>query len=332
MARHCRQSRPGWDAGPVLVAVDARPGSWDALEWAAAEAAARACALRIVHAVAWPREVLDPFGGAAGSPWDLAAQRAAELVLDEAAGRARAVEPALAVTTHLAAGPAASAVLREGRRDALIVVGASHRADRRGPLRAGSVSWPVAHRASGPVVVVELSGPVSRGPSAGRVVVGPGGPAQPAGVLGFAFRAARRRGAGLTALHAGTGAGPVAGDAWITDALRPWRAAFPDVPVIERVVAGPAGPALAAESAGAALLVIGAGPGGRWRRSARSPELRAAVLLARCPVAIVRIPSRRRGDASPVRPAAGRPAAGRPAGPAGGRDRGSAAGSGPRPG
>jgi nucleotide-binding universal stress UspA family protein len=39
------------DEGTVLVAVDGSGQSWDALEWAAAEAAARRCTLRIVHVV-----------------------------------------------------------------------------------------------------------------------------------------------------------------------------------------------------------------------------------------------------------------------------------------
>jgi len=39
------------------VAVDGNPHGWDALEWAAAQAPARQCALRIVHAVSRPPAV-----------------------------------------------------------------------------------------------------------------------------------------------------------------------------------------------------------------------------------------------------------------------------------
>jgi len=53
---------PREDTGPILVAVDGYPHGWDALEWAAAEAAARACALRIVHVINWSPLTSDAFG------------------------------------------------------------------------------------------------------------------------------------------------------------------------------------------------------------------------------------------------------------------------------
>jgi nucleotide-binding universal stress UspA family protein len=163
---------PRQDTGPIVVAVDGHPHGWDALEWAAAEAAARQCALRIVHAVSrplaadaftWPLTV-DAFG-------DAGAQEAAEHIVSEAARRARIVAPALHITTHLQAGTTAAAVLQEGGQDALIVLGRGRKAGRFSSITR-SVSWQVARHASCPVAMVELFDEASRGPSAGRVVVG----------------------------------------------------------------------------------------------------------------------------------------------------------------
>ena len=49
------------DLRPVLVAVDGSTAGWEALDWAAAEAAARRCELGVVHEFAWPLGV-DSFG------------------------------------------------------------------------------------------------------------------------------------------------------------------------------------------------------------------------------------------------------------------------------
>jgi nucleotide-binding universal stress UspA family protein len=40
--------------GAILVGVDGRIRGWEALAWAAAEAAAQGRPLRIVHVVEWP--------------------------------------------------------------------------------------------------------------------------------------------------------------------------------------------------------------------------------------------------------------------------------------
>ena len=292
----------GQDSGPVLVGVDGRARDWDALEWAAAEAAARQCTLRVVHVINWPSLMPEPFGGVSAAQWDAGAQQAAELALSEAARRARVIAPALRVTTHLQAGATAAAIVQEGDRDALIVVGRGREAGRLRSLTR-AVSWQVALHASCPVAVVGLSGEASRGPSAGRVVVGVGGTADPAAALGFAFRAARRRSVGLTVLHAHgpgdpAGLGELAAGNGPGDpaeaVLRMGRDLFPDVAVRMRDVAGPAGPALVAESAAAALVVLGSRARGRHRTPYRSP-VRGVLRAARSPVAIARTPNTERG-------------------------------------
>jgi nucleotide-binding universal stress UspA family protein len=120
----------GQDSGPVLVGVDGRARGWDALEWAAAEAAARQCTLRVVHVINWPSLMPESFGGVSAAQWDAGAQQEAELAVSEAARRARTIAPALRVTTHLQAGATAAAIVQERDRDALIVVGRGREAGR----------------------------------------------------------------------------------------------------------------------------------------------------------------------------------------------------------
>ena len=292
----------GWrqrqDAGPLLVAVDGY--SWDALEWAAAEAAARESALRIVHAVNWPPLAWNMY--CVAYQWDAIAQERAECIVEQAAARARRVAPELRVTTHLQVGPAAAGVLREASRDDALIVLSALGQRRKTGRRVGSVSRRVAGHAPCPVAVVELLDDAPRGPSSGRVVVGADLGAGGAAALDFAFRAAQRRGAGLTAVHAWTPWDPgddLPATSWVNrraveDALRACRVAFPDVDVQERFVAGPVGSALVAESAGAALVVLGAGATGRLRGPSLDPVARAVLRSARGPVVFVKTPSTHR--------------------------------------
>jgi nucleotide-binding universal stress UspA family protein len=282
------------DEGTVLVAIDGNAQGWDALEWAAAEAAARQCTLRIVHVVDSSPPILGGYMGVFVGEWDSGVLDAAKRLLDEAERRASAVAPGLVITTRLHDGSTAAGILLEGRRDALIVVGRGHKGGRISTL-AKSVSMEVARRASAPVVIVELSGAPTIGPSARRVVVSADGTTEPLAVLGFAFRAALRRRIGLTVVRASGTSRSLDGmsdslTAEWTDrhrALRTCRQAFPDVSVRQRVVGGPAVPTLIAESEGAALVVIGSEERGRLQGLFSESVGGNVSRLAHSPVAIV---------------------------------------------
>ena len=106
------------------------------------------------------------------------------------------------------------------------------------------------------VATVGLRATNAVGPSAGRVVVDD----SPA-ALGFAFRSARRRGTGLTVVQTGRG----------SDDLWNWQTAYPEVDVRRQLASGPLDSALLAESAAAALTVVGRGPAYDVLRLARGP-------------------------------------------------------------
>jgi nucleotide-binding universal stress UspA family protein len=283
------------DNSPIFVAVDGLSSGWDALEWAAAEATSRQCGLGIVHAVAWPLPALDLLGGFAATQWDPAIEAAAALLFSEAVSRALMIAPNLRITTHLDVGDTESAVLQHGHRSGLIVLG-----QRRSIGRARSFTRPiygrVASRARCPVAIVKLSGENSYGPSTGRVVVGVDCTGQSTAAIGFAFRAAHRRGVGVTALHACTACAHEADlDKVVTDqyecriverALRASRDEFLDVDVRQRVVSSAAAPALLAESVAAALVVLGSSVR-RLHRPLSKSVGSAVSRLAQSPVVIV---------------------------------------------
>lgn len=188
----------------------------------------------------------------------------------------------------------------EQSRDAdLLVLG--HRSGRaRRPLSSSLDAKVVAH-ASCPVAVIRPFRMVPPGPSAARVVVGVEGQTRSSAAIGYAFRAAAQRGIGLAAVHAWTPRGAVDFEGVIDDvgaaeenerqvldrALDGWERRFPHVSVQARLVRGcPAG-ALIAESAGAALTVVGS----RRRTGVRGVMAgRMSQMLIRsacCPVAVL---------------------------------------------
>jgi nucleotide-binding universal stress UspA family protein len=294
--------RPDRDLGDgvpsMLVAVNGRTSGWQALDWAAAECAARGSPLRIVHVINDTLLMLDPLGGGAFT-WLAEALEHGARVLDEAARRARVVAPEVVISTCLEVGSTAASVRRAGREDALIVVGRGR------TMRLGrrSTGWRIACRACEPVAVVDLDHERRIGRSAGRVVLGIDEAAGPLAAVVSAFQAASRRGVGLTVIHAcapRTGSrrhnegGRVLDDlrelAAIDDALQEYGDAFPDVDVRRRFVTGSAGPALVAESDAAALLVIGARSSSRLHPTRLGSVARTALRWAGSPVAIIRTP------------------------------------------
>ncbi len=260
----------GPDNGPVIVLVDNPRADADTLDWAAAEAAARGSELRIVHAFRWPH-LLDPFGNLTV---DLRARGTAEAVVVAAGRRARRIASSLRITTWVYPGPAAAALVSEARKAgrALVVVG--H--DRRSGRLERSLTRRVARRTTASVAVIGLSDRADVGPSLGRVVVGVTD-SNPQQALGFAFQAARRRGTGVTIVDATTwGRG-------LEDVVRSWQMAYPGIDVRWRCALGPADGAVLAESAAAALTVLGPDRHARLRASASENVLR----LARGPVVMV---------------------------------------------
>ena len=284
----------------ILVAVNGRASGWQALDWAAAECAARGSPLRIVHVSKAPSLLsVDLLNGLALTWCETDARERGAQVLDEAARRARRVAPYAPISTLLEAGGTVAGVLRAGREDALIVVGRG----RARWLGLRSTDRRIAGRAREAVVSVELDDERRIGLSAGRVVLGIDEAAGPSAAVVYAFQAASRRGVGLTVIHAcalraGSGrrkkAGRVLDDmrklAAIDDALQECGDAFPDVEVRRRFVAGAAGPALVAEADAAALLVIGARSPSRLHHGRTGSVARTALRWARSPIAIIRAP------------------------------------------
>jgi nucleotide-binding universal stress UspA family protein len=143
--------RPGQSTNcSVMVAVSGEPSGWPVLDWAAAEASAHHAALRTIHAIAWPRWGLDPFGEPALNWCNTSAPERGTQILEKAAQRARVIAPSTTITTHLEAGETAATILKAGSNDTLIVVGSrqTRRRDRR------SVASAVVRLANGPVAII----------------------------------------------------------------------------------------------------------------------------------------------------------------------------------
>jgi nucleotide-binding universal stress UspA family protein len=279
-----------------IVVVVGEDGSGHAVEWAAAEAAARRSALDVVHA-ARVRWTIDPYGCVPVA--DVAASRAAaQEVLHEAVDRARSVAPDVVISARSLPDRSVRSLVRQSRGAELLVLsGAVAGRSRRGLRLPGSWSRRVAARAGCPVAVVK---PLRSGPYAGpppRVVVGVDGTPASAAALTFALRAAEQRGLSLTVVHAfapgppaGTdsafrrGAGSEARARLVLDealADRPDR--FVDVPVELRTACGDPAMVLARESTGAALVVVGC-PGRVGLFGSISDDL---VQQARCTAVVV---------------------------------------------
>jgi nucleotide-binding universal stress UspA family protein len=288
------------EQAPVVVGIDDDGGADDAVEWAAAEAAARGCPLHLLYAFHPPLPV-DPCGVVPPIDGVFSARAAAELVLRDAAARARTVSGDIEVSTTLAQGAAARALLREGRRARMLVLGVRGRSGLR-TLLTGSTAVHIAAHASCPVVAIHPTDSQRVRCSLARVVVGIDRTPSCAAAITFAFHAARQRGISLIALHAWAPDAPadlvsVSGPPAVTEAderraleqaLHRGRDEFPDVPVATKLICADPVRALVAEADGAALLVVGSRGRGRILGTVLGSVSQSVLDQARCPIAIVR--------------------------------------------
>ncbi|WP_042364518.1 universal stress protein [Streptacidiphilus neutrinimicus] len=282
-------------ARPVLAATDGSPQSLAAVHWAAEEAVRRGTALRLVHV--WPRPV--------GIYLEQLQNEGAELlthVTHEVAGR----YPELEVESVLLGATPVEGLLEAAADGELLVLGSRGLGGFTG-LLVGSVSLALAGRSPVPVVVLRPDTAVAEDRAPGRatdVVVGVGDGASADEVLGFAFSRAQERGARVVAVHGwdvpalwappGTMVIPIdsatmesAAREQSAQALSPWQAKYPQVPVVAGTEVGGGAKALVDASDGAELVVIGR----RIRKHATGAHLgltaHAVLHHAHAPVAVV---------------------------------------------
>ncbi|SFN38403.1 Universal stress protein family protein [Pseudonocardia ammonioxydans] len=271
---------------PVVVGVTGSPGSVAVTRWAAREASARRCGLRIVHAAAYDTGDVPAW------------RRHARWVLTRAAGIARATAPGVAVEAALVHDSPVRVLTGAASEADLLVLGAiGHQRIGDGPADPAVLT--VLHTVGVPIAVVHADTADRTGP----VVVGIERPEGDIELVRVAHECARRRGTDLRIVHAlrpRSGPGDVAGQ--VEDLARRWDS--DEVAVHADVVDDRALPALLRAAGHAGLLVLEARPADRrpWLRS----TVTELALGAECPVLVVPPPVvdagvRREPDRSAVR-------------------------------
>jgi nucleotide-binding universal stress UspA family protein len=268
----------------VVVGVDGSSIALDAVRWATAEARLRGLPLRILHAAPYAAGTLAP------------PVRRARDILARAFTVAHRAEPGVPATTRRTDEDAVPSLLDAAQRAHLLVVGMGG-GDRPQELLVGSVALDVSGRATCPVAVVRG---LRRAPALGPVLVGVDDPATDTAALTVAFSDARRHGGRVVVLHVRYTAASLgehlAGHAeaariaaWdeLADALAPWAARFPDVPVELQIMHGLPTPALLAAAVHARLVVVGTRRRGAPARVLFGSTSRAVLRRSPVPVVVV---------------------------------------------
>lgn len=139
-------------SNPVVVGVDGSPRSLDAVDLAAREATLRNAPLHLVYAYVWPY-VAAPIGSSEARGPERSLRDDAEQIVGEAAERARATAPTVAVTGEAVVGAPTATLLERSRSASVVVIGDRGHGGFTG-LLMGSVSQAVLHHAACPVAVV----------------------------------------------------------------------------------------------------------------------------------------------------------------------------------
>jgi nucleotide-binding universal stress UspA family protein len=282
---------------PITAGVDGTAESLAALDWAGREAVRRGLPLRVVHAWRYA-EALATADRDTQHRW----------VSEGVSEAVRAVcerHPELEVSVDVVEGEPVHALAGAAARAETLVLGSRGHGPVIGFL-LGSVGQQVIAEAPRAVVLVRAEDQPTAEAAGRDVVVGQhGDPEDSAATLRFAFETAAARGATVRAVRAWTlppvfayspgslkllddtgGLEPYERQA-LSEALRPWRERFPDVPVAEHVEMGSAGQVLLSVAGRAQLMVVGR----RSRRTAvgaRIGSVAHGVLHhADCPVAVV---------------------------------------------
>jgi len=260
---------------PVAVGVDGSPASLAAADLAAEEAALRHCPLRVLHALPLMPHLLPSTRPAGTGP----------ALLHEVQHLLAVRHPGVRAYAEEVHDTAAAALVAASEDAELLVVAARGDGGFHG-LRVGSTALQVAARACCPTMVVpaEAADPVPRE----QVVVGVDARRPAEAALDFAFDAARRYGLPLRVLHAWPSPqlpGLVDETELLARSVARWRAAHPEVEVVEDAEPAGAGQVLVEASAKARLLVVGR-RGTSWGHRL-GPVAHAVLHHATCPVVLV---------------------------------------------
>ena len=282
---------------PVVVGVDGSGSAYRAVEWAAAEAARRGVALRLVSAFSWTTSDHPVRHDGRVAQYRDQLLEAARHRLSRAARIAEDTSPGIETAPQVEIGAPIEVLGSEARRAQLLVLGDRGLGGVTG-LVLGSVAVALAARGACPVVIVRGETRNTDGP----VVVGTDGSPVSEAALGFAFDAAAVRGAELVALHAWS---PTAVDkalepmmdwdavadeeeAVLAERLSGWGQKYPQVTVRRSVVRDGAARALVDASRGAQLVVVGSRGRGEAAGLFLGSVSHGVLHAAHCPVAIVR--------------------------------------------
>jgi nucleotide-binding universal stress UspA family protein len=185
----------------IVVGYDGSAAASQAAQWAAAEADARECSLRLVGIFDWPTPASAVYEPYVSATYRDGAFEDFRRRLDDAATAARADHPRLNVVPSVRIGSPERLLIDESSTAALVVVG-SQGVSRVPDLMLGSVSHAISMHAHCPAVVVP---PVATSvPQTGRVIVGVDGSASSLLALTFAAEYAACHHLPLTAVRAWT--------------------------------------------------------------------------------------------------------------------------------
>ncbi|MGY1869910.1 universal stress protein [Nocardia gipuzkoensis] len=284
---------------PILAAVDGSASSYQAVAWAAVEAALHRCALHIITSMAIPTG----FGpGISLGETDLEwMRRDGERVLTEAERVARTAtsgeEPSL--TTEVSFELVIPLLIGRSAQARMLVVGSRGLgAFQRGLL--GSVSTATTHHARCPVAVIHGISAIDAVSARQPVLVGVDGTDNSVPAVGLAFEEASRRKVDLVALHAwsdtsgldvpvrGWDAARESAEALLAESLAGWSDRYPDVAVRRIVTADRPARSLLEESANAQLVVVGTHGRGGFMSTVLGSTSNALLHSVEVPMIVVR--------------------------------------------
>jgi nucleotide-binding universal stress UspA family protein len=252
----------------IVVGVDDSPGAALAIGWAVREAASRHAAVRLICVYGSTlRYAVLPLTAVLSTDDHTQQRHIAEAVIARATAAVTALDPDVEVGASAIYGDPSRVLIEESAGAAVLVLG-TEKLGVLGAVLLGSVSTTVSARGECPVVVVSDGG-LGSSTEVPAVVVGVDGSDRAAEVLAFAFDYANAHRLPVRAIFCwhldflGVMSWnadhdlPERARQWLTLALVPWQAKYPDVPIESHVVEDSTVGALVTASMGQELLVVG---------------------------------------------------------------------------